>query len=430
MNKEILSVVELVSKLKSLPREKIFEVLEDALMIATKKKYTQEIDIRVSINRKNGHFDTFRRWMIVNTVKNPTKEITLEAARFHNSNVQLSEFIEDKIDSINFDRISTQAAKKIIIKKVREIEQSMISNKFHNCKGKIIQGIVKKIYRDYVILNLNNDIEAIILRKDMLPNEYFTIGDRVRGILYEIKSKFNRIQLFISRTRAEMLIELFHNEVPEMRENLVSIQAIVRDPGFRSKVVVKTHNKKIDPVGSFVGIKGARVQSVSKELNGERIDIILWSDNPAQFVINAMAPVRVVSIIVHSNIHAMDVIVKLKYLAQAIGKNGQNVKLVSKLSGWELNIMTENNLKYNNKMKIYRIRSLFNKYLTIKSSIINILIKSGFSSLLELACIPYLMLIEIKGIDSKIAHLIQEQSDNYITKLLLKQNHNFFYNII
>lgn len=426
MSREILSVVQLVSHEKSLPREKIFEALEIALTIATKKQYISDIDIRVSIDRDSGDVNTFRRWMVVEHVKNPEKEINVHEARSNNKAVQISEFIENKIRSINFDRISTQEAKKIIINKVREAERLMMSNKFHDYKGKIIQGVVKKINRDSIILDLGHYIEAIILRRDMLPNEHYIIGDRIRGVLYEIRSTANGVQLFISRARAEMLVELFRIEVPEVNKKLVLIQSIARDPGLRSKVAVKTIDKKIDPVGACVGMRGARVQSVSQEMGGERIDIVLWSYNSAQFVINAMAPVRVVSVIIHKNVHAMDIIVNSKNLAQAIGRNGQNVRLAAQLCGWELNVMTIDDLKNKSQAEINKIRALFRKCLDIHNKIIDILIYYGFSSLPDLACTPYNIFVKIKDIDSKMIHVIQEQSDNYLAHSLITGKYNVF----
>ncbi|WP_343128054.1 transcription termination factor NusA [Buchnera aphidicola (Takecallis taiwana)] len=426
MNIEILSVVELVSREKSLPREKIFEALELALTIATKKQYTYDIDVRVNIDRSSGILNTYRRWTVVNHVINPEREISLIKARVDNPAVQIGEFVENIITSINFDRISTQEAKKIIIKKVREAELLMMSNKFHEYKGKIIQSTVKKINRDFMILDLGNSIEGIILRRDMLPKEKFSIGDRIRGVLYEIRSTANGIQLFISRSRGEMLVELFRIEVPEINQKIITIQAVARDPGLRAKVAVKANNTTIDPVGACVGMRGARVQSVSGEMSGERIDVILWSNDPAQFVINAMSPIHVDSVIVHENIHAMDLVVDSKNLAQAIGRNGQNVRLAAQLSGWELNIMAANDVNSKNNIKINKIRNIFNQCLNVNSRIVNILIYAGFSSLPELICTPYNKLIKIQGINANVVNILQEQSDSYLTNLLVINNcHSF-----
>lgn len=289
MNKEILAVVEAVSNEKSLPREKIFEALETALATATKKKYEQEIDVRVSIDRRTGDFDTFRRWVAVDEVTQPTREITLEAAQFEDPSIELGGYVEDQIESVTFDRITTQTAKQVIVQKVREAERAMVVDAFREHEGEIVTGVVKKVNRDSIALDLGNNAEAVIGREDMLPRENFRPGDRIRGVLYAVRPEARGAQLFVSRSSSEMLKELFRIEVPEIGEEVIEIKAAARDPGSRAKIAVKTNDKRIDPVGACVGMRGARVQAVSSELGGERIDIILWDDNPAQFVINAMA---------------------------------------------------------------------------------------------------------------------------------------------
>ncbi|MGL4858192.1 MAG: transcription termination factor NusA, partial [Enterobacteriaceae bacterium] len=314
MNKEILAVVEAVSNEKAVPREKIFEALEIALATATKKKQEQDIEVRINIDRKTGDFDTFRRWLIVEEVTQPTKEITLEAAQYEEPSAQIGGYIEDQIDSVAFDRITTQTAKQVIVQKVREAERAMVIEQFRSKEGKIVTGIVKKINRDNVVLELKGDrekedsAEAIINREDMMPRENFRPGDRVRGILY-LRTEVRGTQLAISRTKPEMLKELFRIEVPEIGAELIEIKEAARDPGSRAKIAVKTNDRRIDPVGACVGMRGARVQAVSTELGGERIDIVLWDDNPAQFVINAMAPADVASIVVDEDKHQMDIAV-------------------------------------------------------------------------------------------------------------------------
>jgi len=412
MNKEILAVVEAVSNEKSLPREKIFEALEIALATATKKKHEQEIDVRVSINRKTGNFSTFRRWMVVDTVTHPTKEITLEAACFEGEKVKIHDYIEDKIESVNFDRITTQTAKQVIVQKVREAERAMLVDQFRKYIGQIITGVVKKIHRDNLTLDLGNNAEALILREGMLPRENFRPGDRIRGILYGVHPESRGAQLFLSRSKTEMLIELFRIEVPEIGEEVIEIKAAARDPGSRAKIAVKTNDKRIDPVGACVGMRGARVQAVSSELCGERIDIILWDDNPAQFVINAMAPADVVSIIVDEDHQTMDIAVDSSNLAQAIGRNGQNVRLASQISGWELNVMTTEDLKSKHKEEACAAFNIFKKYLNISDKIIKILVKEGFSSLEELAYIPFNELLSIKNLTEKEAQLVREGAKN------------------
>ncbi|ANZ22583.1 transcription elongation factor NusA [Buchnera aphidicola (Diuraphis noxia)] len=421
MNKEILAVVEAVSNEKSLPREKIFEALEIALATATKKKHEQEIDVRVSINRKTGNFTTFRRWMVVEIVTQPTREITLEAACFEGEKVKLNDFVEDEIESVNFDRITTQTAKQVIVQKVREAERAMLVDQFRKYIGQIITGIVKKINRDNLILDLGNNAEALILREGMLPKENFRIGDRIRGILYGVYPESRGPQLFISRSKIEMLTELFRIEVPEIGEEVIEIKAAARDPGSRAKIAVKTNDKRIDPVGACVGMRGARVQAVSSELCGERIDIILWDDNPAQFVINAMAPADVASIIVDEDHHTMDIAVDTSNLAQAIGRNGQNVRLASQISGWELNVMTTENLHCKHQEEAHAAFNIFQKYLKIDDNIIKILVKEGFSSLEELAYIPFDELLEIEGLTKKEVRLVRESAKNALVAIELKK---------
>ncbi|ACL30180.1 transcription termination factor NusA [Buchnera aphidicola] len=419
MNKEILAVVEAVSNEKSLPREKIFEALEMALATATKKKHEQEIDIRVSINRKTGGFTTFRRWMVVETVTQPTREITLEAACFDGEKVYLNDYIEEQIESVDFDRITTQTAKQVIVQKVREAERAMLVEQFRKYTGQIITGIVKKINRDNIMLDLGNNAEALILREGMLPRENFRPGDRIRGILYGVYPEARGAQLFISRSKTEMLTELFRIEVPEIGEEVIEIKAAARDPGSRAKIAVKTNDKRIDPVGACVGMRGARVQAVSSELCGERIDIILWDDNPAQFVINAMAPADVASIVVDEDCHTMDIAVDVNNLAQAIGRNGQNVRLASQISGWELNVMTTEDLHSKHKEEAHTAFNFFKKNLNINENIIKILVKEGFSSLEELAYIPFNELLEVKNLTEDQAKKVREGAKS---KLLLMES--------
>ncbi|XBC39580.1 MAG: transcription termination factor NusA [Buchnera aphidicola (Chaetogeoica yunlongensis)] len=410
MNKEILAVVEAVSNEKALPREKIFEALECALAIATKKKYEQEIEVRVKIDRKNGNFKTFRRWLVVNQVCHPTKEITLAAARLDNLEINVNDYIEDKIISVTFDRITTQTAKQVIVQKVREAERAMIVEQFRSYFGKILTGIVKKINRESITLDLGNNAEALILKEDMLPRENFRIGDRVKGVLYAIYPEFRGAQLFVTRSKPEMLIELFKIEVPEIGEEIIEIKSAARDPGSRAKIAVKSNDKRIDAVGACVGMRGARVQAVSSELCGERIDIVLWDDNPAQFIINSMAPADVSSIILDEDHNTIDIAVEPNNLAQAIGRNGQNVRLASQLSGWEINVMTAGDLELKHQEEKEKVLNIFTKYLKLNKDISNILINEGFISIEELAYIPFSEFLNIPGITSELAYLIQNNA--------------------
>ncbi|MBX4180788.1 transcription termination factor NusA [Sodalis sp. CWE] len=419
MNREILAVVEAVSNEKAIPQEKIFEALEIALSAAIKKKYEQEIEIRVNIDRKLGHINTFRRWLVVHKVVQPTKEITFDAAQIDNPTIQLGNYVEEKIESIMFDRISTQTAKQVIIQKVREAERVAVANQFRDREGEIVTGIVKRVNRDNISLDLGNNAEAIISREDMLPRENFHPGDRVRGVLYSIRPEARGAQLFVSRSRKEMLIELFRIEVPEIGEEIIEIKAASRDPGSRAKVAVKTNDKRIDPIGACVGMRGARVQAVSNELGGERIDIVLWDDNPAQLVINAMAPADVESIVVDEDKHTMDIAVEINSLAQAIGRNGQNVRLVSQLSKWELNVTTVEDLQKKHKAETCAAIDIFIHKLGIDEGFATLLVKEGFSSLEELAYLPTHEFLKIKGIEKKSIKMLQEKSRNVLTKLEL-----------
>ncbi|MEG4676305.1 transcription termination factor NusA [Enterobacter cloacae] len=426
MNKEILAVVEAVSNEKSLPREKIFEALESALATATKKKYEQEIDVRVEIDRKSGDFDTFRRWVIVEEVTQPTKEITLEAARFEDESLNVGDYVEDQIESVTFDRITTQTAKQVIVQKVREAERALVVDQFRDQEGEIITGVVKKVNRDNISLEIKSEgmpgnAEAVILREDMLPRENFRPGDRIRGVLYAVRPEARGAQLFVTRAKPEMLVELFRIEVPEIGEEVIEIKAAARDPGSRAKIAVKTNDKRIDPVGACVGMRGARVQAVSTELGGERIDIVLWDDNPAQFVINAMAPADVASIVVDEDKHTMDIAVEAGNLAQAIGRNGQNVRLASQLSGWELNVMTVDDLQAKHQAEAHAAIDTFTKYLDIDEEFATVLVEEGFSTLEELAYVPMKELLEIDGLDEPTVEALRERAKNALTTLALAQ---------
>lgn len=431
MNKEILAVVEAVSNEKAIRREKIFEALESALATATKKKYEQEIDVRVCIDRKTGDFDTFRRWMVVNEVTQPTREITLEAAQFENPSIELGSYIEDRIESVTFDRITTQTAKQVIVQKVREAERAMVVDQFREQEGDIVTGVVKKVNRDNILLDLGNNAEAVMGRAEMLPRENFRPGDRIRGVLYSVRPEARGAQLFVSRSRPQMLMELFRIEVPEIGEEVIEIKAAARDPGSRAKIAVKTNDKRIDPVGACVGMRGARVQAVSSELSGERIDIILWDDHPAQFVINAMAPADVVSIVVDEDICTMDIAVESNNLPQAIGRNGQNVRLASQLlkqhrleDRWELNVMTVKDLKDKHQAEAHAVIDAFVRHLSIDEEYAAMLVEKGFSSLEELAYVPIKELQESYGLDEETIEALRKDAQAALTTLALVQEEN------
>ncbi len=424
-NKEILAVVEAVSNEKAVPRERIFEALEIALATATKKKYEMEIDVRVAIDRKTGDFDTFRRWEVVEEVEFPTKEISLEAAKYDDEEIELGGFIEDDIESVKFDRITTQTAKQVIVQKVREAERAQIVEQFIDNEGELITGVVKKVNRDTVILDLGNNAEAVILRDDQLPRENFRSGDRVRGLLYKVDPEARGFQLFVTRSKPEMLTELFRIEVPEIGEDLIELRGAARDPGSRAKIAVKTNDKRIDPVGACVGMRGARVQAVSGELGGERIDIVLWDDNPAQFVINAMAPADVASIIVDEDTNSMDIAVEADNLAQAIGRAGQNVRLASQLTGWELNVMTVEDLEKKHQEESQESIEAFMKHLDIEQDFAELLVEEGFSTLEEVAYVPVSELLEVDGLDEDLVEELRSRAKDALTTLALAQEESF-----
>lgn len=425
MNKEILAVVEAVSNEKSLPRETIFDALESALATATKKKYEQEVDVRVYIDRKSGDFDTFRRWLVVEEVTQPTREMTLEAARYDEPSLNSGDYVEDQIESVTFDRITTQTAKQVIVQKVREAERAQVVEKFREQEGAIISGVVKKVNRDNITMDLGHNAEAVIVREDMLPRENFRPGDRIRGVLYAVRPEARGAQLFVSRARAEMLIELFRIEVPEIGEEVIEIKAAARDPGSRAKIAVKTNDKRIDPIGACVGMRGARVLAVSSELGGERIDIVLWDDNPAQFVINAMAPADVASIVVDEDNHTMDIAVEEGNLAQAIGRSGQNVRLASQLSGWELNVMTVEALQTKHQAEVHAAIDVFVRHLDIDEEFATALVEEGFSTLEELAWVPIDEILQIDGLDEATVEALRERAKNALTTLALAKDESF-----
>ncbi|AWX15165.1 transcription termination/antitermination protein NusA [Mergibacter septicus] len=417
MSKEILLAAEAVSNEKLLPREKIFEALESALAISTKKKYEQEIDVRVVINQKTGEFDTFRRWLVVENVTNPTKEITLEAAQLDDPEIQLGDYVEDMIDSIAFDRITMQTARQVVSAKIREAERNKVVEQFRSQEGKIVSGVVKKVSRESVMLDLGNQAEAVILREDLLPRENFRPGDRVRGVLYRVSPESKGAQLFVTRSKPQMLKELFRIEVPEIGEEMIEIKGAARDPGSRAKIAVKSNDKRIDPVGACVGMRGARVQAITNELGGERIDIVLWDDNPAQFVINAMAPADVSSIVIDEDNQAMDIAVEEANLAQSIGRNGQNVRLATQLTGWNLNVMSVEELARKHQAESSKVTNLFINTLDIDEEFAQLLVDEGFTSLEEIAYVPLEELINIDGFDEDLAEELSNRAKEAIGKI-------------
>lgn len=424
MNKEILAVVEAVSNEKALSRDKIFEALETALATATKKKNGQEIDVIVKIDHKTGDYDTFRRWLVVNEVTQPLREITLEAAQYEEPEKKLGDYVEEQIESIGFDRITTQTAKQVIVQKVREAERAMIIDMFRHRIGEIVTGIVKKTNRDSVILDLGSNADAMMARDDMLPRENFRIGDRVRGILYIVENDNKPAQLYVSRSNPKMMEELFRIEVPEIAEEMIDIKGVARDPGSRAKIAVKSNDRRIDPVGACVGMRGARVQAVSNEFGGERIDIVLWDDNVAQYVINAMAPADVVSIVVDEDKHTMDIAVHSENLPQAIGRNGQNIRLASQLTDWTLNVMTTDELQEKHHAESFSAIKNFMKHLDIEEDLATLLVEEGFTGLEELAYVPVNELLEIEELDEDLVDVLRTRAKNALTTLALANSNS------
>jgi N utilization substance protein A len=428
MSKEILLVAEAVSNEKMVPKESIFEALEFAIATATKKKNEGEIEVRIAIDRSTGEFDTFRRWLVIaddQEQENPYAEMTLSAAQIDEPEIQLGDYVEDQIESIAFDRITTQTAKQVIFQKVREAERAQMIAEYEDKVGELVTGTVKKVNRDSILIDLGNNAEGVIYRDDMLPRETFRPGDRVRGLLYVIRPEARGAQLFISRTNPDMITELFRLEVPEIAEETLEIKSAARDPGSRAKIAVKTNDKRLDPVGACVGMRGSRVQAVSSELGGERVDIVLWDEEAPQFVINAMAPAEVARIVADEDTMTMDVAVEPDNLAQAIGKSGQNVRLASQLTGWELNVMTVEDLEAKQLAENSQVVDLFVEALDIDADFATLLADEGFSNLEEIAYVPVNELLDVEGLDEDIVEELRNRSRDYLTTKALANEESF-----
>lgn len=401
MNKEILLVVDAVSNEKGVAKEVIFEAIEIALATATKKRYNNDVDIRVQIDPNDGSYDTFRRWEVVadDEMDMPDRQTTLSAAQYEYEEIQVGEFTEEQVESIEFGRIAAQTAKQVIVQKVREAERAMVAEAFQEQIGQLVMGVVKRVERGNVFLDLGSNADAIIPREDMIPRESVRPGDRIRGLLKEIRTDVRGPQLFVSRTVPDFLIELFKIEVPEVGEELIDIIGASRDPGARAKIAVKSNDPRIDPVGACVGMRGSRVQAVSNELSGERVDIVLWDDNAAQFVINAMSPAEVESIIVDEDSEMMDIAVAEDQLSQAIGRGGQNVKLASELTGWTLNVMSETQADEKSEEEALKSQKVFMDLLDVDEEVAVILVQEGFTSIDEVAYVPMSEMQQIEEFD-------------------------------
>lgn len=421
MNKEILLVVEAVSNEKDVPKGVIFEAIELALATATKKRYDEDADIYVTIDRASGSYETFRRWKVVadDEMALLGTEFTLEEAHEKNAELVAGDEYEEQVDSIEFGRIAAQTAKQVIVQKVREAERAKVVAEYSDRMNQLVSGTVKKVTRDNIIIDLGNNAEALLGRDQLVGRETFRMGDRLRAILFDVRTESRGPQLFLSRSCPEMLIELFKIEVPEIAEEVIEIRAASRDPGSRAKIAVKTNDGRIDPVGACVGMRGSRVQAVSGELDNERVDIILWDDNPAQLVINAMAPAEVASIVMDEESHSMDVAVSAENLAMAIGRSGQNVRLASELTGWTLNVMTEADAAEKHDAEVSNVADDFVKYLDIDEEFAVLLVEEGFTSVEEVAYVPMEEMLEVEGLDEDVVNELRARAKDALLNIAL-----------
>ena len=442
-SKEILMVVDAVSNEKGIDKEIIFEAIEIALATATRKSHGGEIDARVAINRETGEYETFRRWQVIDdslepepvadadaesdeegplVFEHPERQITLAAAQLDDPDIQHGDFIEEPIESVVFGRIGAQTAKQVIVQKVREAERAMVVEAYKDRVGELVTGLVKRVERGNVYLDLGMNAEAIILREEMIPREAVRPGDRLRGYLRDVSAEQRGPQLFVSRVAPEFLLELFKLEVPEVGQDLIDILAAARDPGLRAKIAVKSNDPRIDPVGACVGMRGSRVQTVSTELSGERVDIILWDENPAQFVINSMSPAEVSSIVVDEDTHTMDVAVVEEQLSQAIGRAGQNVRLASQLTGWTLNVMDEVQAEEKGEAEASELQKLFTEQLDVDVEIAAILVQEGYSSIEEIIYVPNSELLAIEEFDEEMVEELRGRArDVLLTQAIMNE---------
>ena len=409
MSREILLLVDALAHEKNVAKTVIFTALELALASATKKRFPDDADVRVEINRENGEYNSFRRWQIVEDelLENPAAQIAPDDERA--ANLSIGDYIEEPLESVEFGRIGAQAAKQVILQKVREAEREQILDDFLARKEHLVTGVIKRMEKGNAIIEVGR-IESMLPREQMIPKENLRVGDRVRAYLSRIERGGRGPQLILSRIAPEFLIKLFDLEVPEIEEGLLEIRSAARDPGLRSKIAVKSNDQRLDPVGTCVGMRGSRVQAVTGELAGERVDIVLWSMEPAQFVINAMAPAEVSGIVVDEDAHSMDVIVDEEQLAQAIGRNGQNVRLASELTGWTLNILTEEEAAKKNEEEHTGILSLFVEKLDVDEEVADILVQEGFSTLEEIAYVPLAEMSEIEAFDEDTINELRKRA--------------------
>lgn len=422
MSKEILAVVDAISNEKGVPREVIFEAVEAALASASRKRFEdEEASVRVHIDRVSGDYETFRRWEVVedDDFDGPDAQIKLTYAERRDPPLGLGDVVEEQIENAAFGRIAAQTAKQVIVQKVREAERAEVVRLYADREGELVAGIVKKTTRDGLIIDLGENAEAFLPRSEMIPGERYRMNERVRVLLTKVDPEARGAQLILSRTCPELIIELFSIEVPEIAEQLIEIKGAARDPGSRAKIAVKTNDRRIDPVGACVGMRGSRVQAVSTELQNERVDIVLWDDNPAQLVINAMAPADVASILVDEDSHAMDVAVAEDNLAQAIGRSGQNVRLASELTGWRLNVMTEADAEAKRDQEVDSLVEHFIQHLDIDDDVARLLVEEGFTSLEEVAYVPAEEMLEIEEFDEDLVEELRARAKDELLNLAI-----------
>jgi transcription termination/antitermination protein NusA len=413
-NKEILLIAEAVSHEKGVDKQVIFEALEQALATATKKRYDEESDIVVKIDPSTGDYKTYRQWLVVpdDQLAILGTEFTTEEAFEENPDLNVGDVHQEEVPNVKYGRIAAQIAKQVIIQKVREAEKAQMVDQYKDRVGCLVNGSVKKVTRDNVFVDLSENAEAVLPRSQLIPREVFRVGERIRAILHDVRTESRGPQLVLSRTCPEMLIELFKIEVPEISEEVIEIRSAAREPGVRAKIAVKTNDGRIDPIGACVGMRGSRVQVVSNELNSERVDIVLWDDNPAQLVINAMSPAEVESIVVDEDTNSMDVAVAEDSLARAIGSGGQNVRMVAELTGWKVNIMTVSESEARQEAEGGVIIKTFMEKLDIEEDVALVLVEEGFASIEELAYVPVEELASIDGFDEDIAEELRARAND------------------
>ncbi|BDB24650.1 transcription termination/antitermination protein NusA [Cupriavidus sp. TA19] len=424
MSREVLLLVDALAREKNVDKDVVFGALEAALASATKKRFEEDVDIRVAIDRESGEHETFRRWLVVpdeQGLQEPDKQILLFEARDENPSIELDDYIEQQIESVEFGRIGAQAAKQVILQRIRDAEREQILNDYLDRGEKIMTGTVKRADKKGLIVE-SGRVEALLTRDQIIPKENLRTGDRVRAYILNVDRAARGPQIELSRTAPEFLIKLFENEVPEMEQGLLEIKAAARDPGVRAKIAVVAHDKRIDPIGTCVGVRGTRVTAVRNEIGGEAVDIVLWSEDPAQFVIGALAPAQVQSIVVDEEKHCMDVVVDEENLAVAIGRSGQNVRLASELTGWQINIMTQEESAQKQAEESGVVRKLFMSKLDVDEEVADILIEEGFSTLEEVAYVPISEMMEIEAFDEDTVNELRNRArDALLTMELARE---------